>query len=43
MEADFEEVRGNFESNSFVKAVLEHIARKTELGNKMLKILDTIQ
>jgi hypothetical protein len=43
MEADFEEVRGNFESNSFVKAVLEHITRKTELGNKMLKILDTIQ
>ncbi len=43
MEADFEEVRGNFESNSFVKAVLEHIERKTELGNKMLKILDTIQ
>jgi hypothetical protein len=35
-EADFEEVRGSFESNSFVKAVLEHIERKTALGNKML-------
>ena len=36
-EADFEEVRGSFESNSFVKAVLEHIEKKTALGNKVLK------
>jgi hypothetical protein len=35
-EADFEEVRGSFESNSFVKAVLEHIETKTKLGNGML-------
>ena len=35
-EADFEEVRGSFESNSFVKAVLEHIEKKTKLGNGML-------
>ena len=35
-QADFEEVRGSFESNSFVKAVLEHIETKTELGNKIL-------
>ena len=35
-EADFEEVRGSFESNSFVKAVLEHIERKSRLGEKML-------
>ena len=35
-EADFEEVRGSFESNSFVKAVLEHIETKTQLGNSML-------
>ena len=34
-EADFEEVRGSFESNSFVKAVLEHIERKSALGDKM--------
>ena len=39
-EADFEEVRGSFESNSFVKAVLEHIERKTALGEKMLKKLN---
>jgi len=35
-EADFEEVRGNFESNSFVKAVLEHIETKSKLGDKIL-------
>ena len=35
-EADFEEVRGSFESNSFVKAVLEHIEKKTKLGEKIL-------
>jgi len=38
-EADFEEVRGSFESNSFVKAVLEHIERKTALGDKILAAL----
>ena len=42
-EADFEEVRGSFETNSFVKAVLEHIERKTELGNKMLAKLAEIK
>ena len=41
-EADFEEVRGSFESNSFVKAVLEHIEKKTQLGNKMLALLAEI-
>jgi hypothetical protein len=42
-EADFEEVRGSFESNSFVKAVLEHIERKTALGNQMLARLAEIK
>lgn len=41
-EADFEEVRGSFESNSFVKAVLEHIEKKTELGNRILDRLGQI-
>ena len=41
-EADFEEVRGSFESNSFVKAVLEHIDKKTVLGNKILEKLDKL-
>ena len=31
-EADFESVRGAFETNPFVSAVLDHIKRKTELG-----------
>ena len=35
-QADFEEVRGSFESNSFVKAVLEHIEKKTQLGERVL-------
>ena len=33
---DFEEVRGSFESNSFVKAVLEHIETKSQLGDRVL-------
>ena len=42
-EADFEEVRGSFESNSFVKAVLEHIETKTALGNKVLDKLSKVK
>ena len=42
-EADFEEVRGSFESNSFVKAVLEHIERKSALGEKMLEKLGNVR
>ena len=42
-EADFEEVRGSFESNSFVQAVLEHIERKTALGEKVLAKLAKVQ
>ena len=41
--ADFESVRGSFESNSFVKAVLEHIRKKSELGDKIRAILNTIK
>jgi len=36
MDADFEQVRGDFESNTFVAAVTEHIQRKTALGDKWL-------
>ena len=36
MDADFEQVRGDFESNTFVAAVTEHIERKTALGDKWL-------
>ena len=41
--ADFEEVRGSFESNSFVKAVLEHIDRKSALGESVLAKLAKIK
>lgn len=33
---DFEQVRGLFESNPFVTAVLEHIKVKTALGNELI-------
>ncbi len=35
-ELDFEQVRGDFESNSFVQAVLEHIRVKRALGDELL-------
>ena len=35
-EADFAEVRGEFESNPFVTAVQEHIATKSALGDKWI-------
>ena len=35
-EMDFEQVRGVFESNSFVNAVLEHIRVKEALGDELL-------
>jgi len=38
-ELDFEQVRGDFESNSFVTAVLEHIRAKEALGNELIERL----
>ena len=38
-ELDFEQVRGDFESNSFVQAVLEHIRVKRTLGDELLSRL----
>ena len=35
-ERDFSEVRGDFESNSFVTAVLDHIKAKEALGNELI-------
>ncbi len=35
-ELDFEQVRGDFESNSFVQAVMEHIRVKRALGDELL-------
>ena len=38
-EQDFSEVRGDFESNAFVTAVLEHIRVKQALGDELLERL----
>ena len=38
-EMDFSEVRGDFESNSFVTAVLDHIRAKEALGNELISRL----
>jgi len=34
---DFEQVRGEFEENTFVKEVIDHIRRKTELGDELIE------
>ena len=39
---DFENVRGSFEMNPFVKEVLNHIERKTELGNKTIEFVENL-
>ncbi|MEG1564031.1 MAG: DUF4954 family protein [Bacteroides sp.] len=36
MKQDFEQVRGDFESNPFVTAVLQHIEDKTALGEELI-------
>lgn len=36
MKQDFEQVRGDFESNTFVIAVLKHIEEKTALGDELI-------
>ena len=38
-EIDFGQVRGDFESNDFVRSVLDHIKIKTELGEKAVNAL----
>jgi len=38
-EIDFEQVRGDFESNSFVESVLDHIRIKSELGDRAIEAL----
>ncbi|MDR1763611.1 MAG: DUF4954 family protein [Dysgonamonadaceae bacterium] len=34
---DFEQVRGDFEKNSFVREIVDHIRRKTALGNELIE------
>ena len=36
MKQDFEQVRGDFESNTFVTAVLKHIEEKSALGDELI-------
>ena len=36
-EMDFEQVRGDFESNPFVTAVLKHIEVKSALGDELIE------
>ena len=38
-ESDFEQVRGDFENNDFVRSVLDHIEAKKELGERAVKSL----
>ena len=40
---DFESVRGRFDSNPFVCEVLNHIDRKTKLGDAMIGRLDRMR
>ncbi|HZL10795.1 MAG TPA: DUF4954 family protein [Prolixibacteraceae bacterium] len=40
---DFEKVRGSFESNDFVKEIINHIQRKTILSEKINELLTTIE
>ena len=40
---DFEQVRGEFEKNSFVEEVLDHIRQKTELGNELIERMKAIR
>jgi len=40
---DFEKVRGTFEKNKFVKEILDHIQRKTELGHKTITMLEQLK
>ena len=39
---DFEQVRGDFESNSVVSAIQEHIRQKTALGNELIERMGLI-
>jgi len=40
---DFEKVRGNFESNDFVKEIVSHIHKKTVLGTSILEKLTNME
>jgi len=39
---DFEYVRGNFEKNPFVASLLQHIEKKTNLGNRIIENMNLL-
>jgi len=41
-ELDFMKVRGTFEKNTFVNEILEHIRKKSELGEKTIALLSSL-
>ena len=42
-QADFAQVRGTFEENSFVLEIKKHIARKTELGDELIGRMEQLR
>ncbi|MBR1683075.1 MAG: DUF4954 family protein [Bacteroidaceae bacterium] len=42
VEADFEQVRGDFETNPFVMETQAHIQRKSALGDRMIAMLEAL-
>ena len=42
VEADFEQVRGEFETNPFVTEVQAHIERKSALGDRIIAMLESL-
>ena len=40
---DFEQVRGEFESNSVVSAIQDHIKKKTILGDELIERINEIK
>ena len=42
IQADFEQVRGTFEKNSFVSEIEEHITQKTALGDELINRMEKL-
>lgn len=43
VERDFEQVRGDFDTNPFVTATIEHIERKSALGDRIIAMLESLK
>ena len=42
-QTDFEQVRGTFENNSFVREIEEHIVRKSAMGDELIGRMETLR